>query len=90
MKWNWQQQDWPKFRFKKDDTLDKLELEFIYKAGLNYGAYNHINSHDKENLTIELISEEALKTSEIEGEILNIDSLQSSYTKEFWFSYRSS
>ncbi|MBY0533879.1 MAG: Fic family protein [Rickettsiaceae bacterium] len=83
MKWNWQHQDWPKFRFKKDDTLDKLELEFIYKAGLNYGAYNHINSHDKENLTIELISEEALKTSEIEGEILNRDSLQSSIRRNF-------
>ncbi len=43
----------------------------------------HINKDDKEQLRIELISDEALKTSKIEGEILDRDSLQSSIRKHF-------
>jgi len=37
-----------------------------------------LGDEDKRQLTIELISNEALKTSEIEGEYLDRDSLQSS------------
>lgn len=42
------------------------------------GACKHMGADDQETLKIELISEEAVKTSEIEGEILNRDSVQSS------------
>jgi len=80
--WNWQQKDWTKFRYKTSE-LQKLEIDFIQHSGLLFGAYKHINNKDKETLNIELISNEALKTSEIEGEYLNRDSLQSSIRRNF-------
>lgn len=52
-------------------------------AGLLFGAFKHLNEEDKRQLTIELISNEALKTSEIEGEYLDRDSLQSSIRRQF-------
>jgi Fic family protein len=42
-----------------------------------------VNREDQDTLKIELISDEALKTSEIEGEILNRDSVQSSLRQQF-------
>ncbi len=44
---------------------------------------NTSDPEDQESLKIELISEEAVKTSEIEGEILNRDSVQSSLRQQF-------
>ncbi len=43
----------------------------------------HVTEGDKEQITLELLSEEALNTSEIEGEFLNRDSLQSSIRRNF-------
>lgn len=82
MKWNWQQKDWPNFGYKQNQ-LQKLEEEFLYSSGLIFGAYKHLNSEERETLKIDLIAGEALKTSEIEGEILNRDSLQSSIRRNF-------
>ena len=47
-------------------------------SGEFVGAFKHVGPDDQDTLRIELISEEAVKTSEIEGEILNRDSVQSS------------
>jgi Fic family protein len=55
-----------------------LEQHFLLQAGEFVGACRHIGADDQETLRIELISDEAVKTSEIEGEILNRDSVQSS------------
>jgi Fic family protein len=80
--WNWQQKDWPKFRY--DSTkLDAFEANFLVNSGIFTGSIRHITAADKEQATIELISEEALNTSEIEGEYLNRDSLQSSIRGNF-------
>jgi Fic family protein len=55
-----------------------LEQQFLLQSGEFIGACKHIGPNDQEILKIELISDEAVKTSEIEGEILNRDSVQSS------------
>ncbi|MEK7994688.1 MAG: Fic family protein [Planctomycetota bacterium] len=82
MKWNWEQRDWPVFRY--DSTaLEPLERQFLLHSGEFIGACKHISSGDKDLLKIELISDEAVKTSEIEGEILNRDSVQSSIIHQF-------
>ena len=82
MKWNWQQKDWPGFRY--DITVCKaLEEQFLHRSGMILGAYKHISEDEKDNLTVDLISTEALKTSEIEGELLNRDSIQSSIRRNF-------
>ncbi len=82
MRWNWQHKDWPNFKYKTKD-LKALEEQFLHRSGLLFGAYKHINDEEKDLLRVELISTEALKTSEIEGEILNRDSIQSSIRRNF-------
>src|SRR5271170_6076203 len=82
MKWNWQQKDWPDFSYKKA-PLEGLEAKFLRQSGLLMGAYKHVSDDDKNNLAVDLISNEAFKTSEIEGEFLNRDSLRSSIRRHF-------
>ncbi|MEK6628555.1 MAG: Fic family protein [Bdellovibrionota bacterium] len=81
MIWNWQRKDWPNFTFDAA-ALDNYEKEFFLKAGRFSGAFEHLNKKEQMHLTIELISDEAVKTSEIEGEILSRDSVQSSVRKQ--------
>ncbi len=82
MKWNWQDADWPRFRF---DTADLVSLEwrFLQSAGEVIGAVRHFNEDDGRQLRIELLSDEAVKTSEIEGEFLDRASVQSSLRRQF-------
>jgi len=76
-RWNWQQDDWPEFRFDRP-VLEEREAKFLLRAGVLLGSSQHIDEDDKSALTVDLISNEALKTSEIEGEYLNRESVQSS------------
>ena len=80
--WNWQQTDWPTFRFERS-KLDAMEAQFLRQSGVFSGCIRHISEGEREQITVDLISEEALNTSEIEGEILNRDSLQSSIRRNF-------
>jgi Fic family protein len=82
MTWNWENPDWPDFVFDSK-PLEALEQRFLLQSGQFIGAYKHVSVNDQESLKIELISEEAVKTSEIEGEILNRDSVQSSLRAQF-------
>lgn len=82
VEWNWQKSEWPEFRWNAD-ALKEAEAQFLQRAGLFQGALRHMGEEDKAALTIEVISAEAYKTSEIEGEILNRESLQSSLRRNF-------
>src|SRR5687768_5912745 len=82
MAWNWQRPDWPQFTFEAA-ALAALERQFLLRAGELVGAFRHIGEPDRDTLKIELIGDEALKTSEIEGEILDRESLQSSLREQF-------
>jgi Fic family protein len=82
MVWNWQQPDWPHFSFEEFPLIG-YDNKLLLGAGLLFGAFKHLDDEEKNQLTIELISNEALKTSEIEGEYLDRDSLQSSIRRQF-------
>ena len=82
MAWNWQRPDWQEFKYDAA-ALEPLERQFLLHSGEFIGAFKHIGQDDRDTLKIELISDEALKTSEIEGEILNRDSVQSSLRQQF-------
>jgi len=82
MAWNWQHKNWPDFIYNIE-ALASYEKDFIRKSGVIYGSLKHINDEDRDVLKVMLISDEAYKTSEIEGELLNRDSLQSSIRKHF-------
>jgi hypothetical protein len=49
--------------------LAQAEQQFLLGAGTLVGAVKHLNGDEREQITIEAISTEAVTTSEIEGEI---------------------
>jgi len=67
MTWNWQQAEWPKFSYDKK-ALESLESEFLLRSGEFLGVFRHVGSDDRDQIRLDLISEEAPKTSAIEGE----------------------
>lgn len=82
MKWNWEQPRWPAFSYDPT-TMEPVERQFLLHSGEFIGACKHVSTADQDRLKIELISDEAVKTSEIEGELLNRDSVQSSLIHQF-------
>ena len=82
MAWNWQQEEWPVFTYEEEASAH-YETRFLHEAGVVRGAIKHLTEDSKTRLTIDLISDEAITTSEIEGEILNRDSVQSSMRRNF-------
>lgn len=81
MKWNWERKAWPDFRFDAD-ALAEAENRFLRESGALFGAFKHLDGAQQQSVTVNLISEEALKTSEIEGAYLSRESLQSSIRKQ--------
>ena len=82
MAWNWQRKDWPGFDYDVA-VLAPLERRFLLRSGEFIGAARHIDAAGKDALKIELLRDEALKTSEIEGEILDRASVQASLLQQF-------
>jgi Fic family protein len=81
MSWNWQQSDWPKFAWNPS-RLAAAEQQFLVGGGTFVGAIKHLGDEDRNQLTVEAMSTEALTTSEIEGEILDRASVQSSIQRQ--------
>src|SRR3954470_17476084 len=82
MTWNWQQPDWPCFRWA-DEALAKFEAQFLQHAGEQIGSIRHVGAEDRTAVLIDMMTGEALKTSEIEGELLDRDSVQASLRPHF-------
>lgn len=82
MHWNWQQKDWPDFSYDAS-ALEASEALFLKQAGILIGVFRHLDDEDKDRVKVEVVSTEALKTSEIEGEFLDRESLQSSVRRHF-------
>jgi Fic family protein len=80
MRWNWQQPDWPEFGYDAA-RLRRREDQFLKGAGTAIGAFVHLGTDERQGLTIELIAQEAVESSVIEGEILDRASVQSSVAR---------
>src|SRR6266699_742786 len=81
MTWNWQRPDWPNFRWQRT-RLEAAEKQFLVSGGVFVGSVRHLVKEERNQLTIEAMSTEAVTTSEIEGEILDRASVQSSLRKQ--------
>jgi Fic family protein len=81
MSWNWDTPDWPNFTWDQA-RLEKAEQQFLLGAGVLVGTVRHLPEDDREQLTVEAMSTEAVTTSEIEGEVLDRASVQSSIRKQ--------
>lgn len=77
MRWNWQRPDWPQFSWDPD-VLSQAEAEFLVGSGVVVGISSHLPEAENEQLRVGLLRDEALTTSEIEGEVLDRASVQSS------------
>ncbi len=81
MVWNWQQPDWPVFTWNRS-RLEAAEQQFLVGGGVLVGTAKHLGNEERDQLMIEAMSTEALTTSEIEGEILDRTSVQSSVRRQ--------
>jgi len=77
MKWIWQQPDWPDFRYD-NRALNDRELEFHLNSERLAGSFDALPMASQEDATIDLMLSEAIKTSAIEGEDLDRESVRSS------------
>jgi len=77
MKYNWQQDDWPDFRYKPE-KLNALIIEFSEKIGRIGGLLDALPEGTQSDTLIDIMVSEAIKTSEIEGEYLSRPDVMSS------------
>jgi len=82
MHWIWQLSDWRTFPYDVD-LFHQYEKEFLDVAGQSLGTLRHIEKGGQTEVQVELLRNEALQTSEIEGEYLDKESLQSSLQRQF-------
>lgn len=85
--WNWQQPDWPHFRYTPE-SLQLAEQRFLQSAWQWQGIVKHLHTPTHETLLIELLSQEAETSFAIEGEHLHRESLQSSLRKHMGLPYQ--
>jgi Fic family protein len=82
MVWNWQLANWPNFYFDFEG-LAEVEKKFLLSAGSASAFLKKAERQEQEQLIIEILSLEGEKSSQIEGELLNRESLQSSVKRAF-------
>ncbi len=77
MKYNWQKSDWPHFQYDLSKVAKTL-VAIIEKTGFIQGKIAHLNEAQKTETIINLLVEEAVNTSEIEGEFVSRPDIRSS------------
>ena len=77
MRWIWQQPDWPDFRYDQR-MLEDRDLAFRINSERLSGRFEALPTAYQEDATIDLMLSEAIKTSAIEGEELDRESVRSS------------
>lgn len=68
--YNWQQKDWPRFKYSLEAVEDELFV-FAEKVGKVTGVLNALPESIKSESIVNVIASEAIKTSAIEGEFLD-------------------
>jgi Fic family protein len=77
MRWIWQQSDWPDFRYDKR-ILEDRDIAFRINSERLTGCFEALPMAYQEDATIDLMLSEVIKTSAIEGEELDRESVRSS------------
>lgn len=75
--YNWQQPDWPNFQYDLAAVQDVL-FSIAEKTGLINGKLSHLAEASQMEAMINLMVDEAIKTSEIEGEYISRPDVRSS------------
>ena len=78
--YNWQHKNWPEFTFESS-SIDNVLMKFMLKAGELKGIISALPEDISTETIIQIMVSEAIKTSEIEGEIINRIDVMSSIRK---------
>lgn len=79
-KWIWQKKQWPQFTWQADALLPLVSKARLVQGNL-LAKVSGIGFELSSEARADILTEEAVKTSEIEGEVLNRDSVRSSVAK---------
>ena len=80
-KWIWQHQDYPNFKYDKS-KLTEIISQIDYSRGILDGISKLFEREDIVNIEIETLTDEAINTSLIEGEVFKRESVRSSFRKK--------
>jgi Fic family protein len=80
-KWIWQHKDYPNFRYDKT-KLQELINDIEYNRGILDGISRLFTQDDIRKIEIDTITDEAINTSLIEGEVFKRESVRSSVQKK--------
>lgn len=83
--WNWRHKQWPNFSYDVE-ALKTFEYKFSENKGIVLGSLKHIDKDSKDDILVDILSDEAVKTSKIEGDYLDRISVQSSIKRNLGLS----
>lgn len=81
IKWIWQHQEYPNFKYDKS-KLSVIISNIDYSRGILDGISKLFEHEDIVNIEIETLTDEAINTSLIEGEVFKRESVHSSFRKK--------
>lgn len=80
MRWIWKDKKWPQYQYN-EELVTPHNAELRQKSGVLTGTTKYLKDEDSKQLIIQFLSQEAMSSSDIEGESLHRDSVQSSVKK---------
>lgn len=83
--WIWQKERWPRFTWNSEVLLPLISKARLVQGKL-LAKVDSIGFELSREASADILTEEAMKTSEIEGEVLNRDSVRSSVAKHLGLS----
>ncbi len=82
VKWIWEHSDYPNFKYDSSQ-LNTILSQVSRSTGVLEGIISTLNTNNTNSIQIDAVTNEIIASSEIEGEILNRDSVRSSVHKKF-------
>ncbi len=82
MLWNWELPNWPHFEYDQK-SVEALEKQFLQEVGGGFAVLKHLDDEKTKEYIVEILSIEGANSAEIEGEILERESLQYSIQRHF-------
>ena len=79
--YNWQIEKWAEFVYN-EEVINANALKFAELSGEIFGVFKTFNSAKQQNEILDIMISEAIKTSEIEGEMLSREDVRSSFLKQ--------
>ena len=80
-KWIWEHNNYPNFQYNHS-KLDTVLSQVSRNTGILEGTVNTLNTSNTTSIQLDAVTNEILASSEIEGQILNRDSVRSSVRKK--------